>query len=272
MIFSSAMVRAIATGRKTMTRRPAKPSDTECRYKPGKSYAVQPGRGRSSDGVRLVVTDVRTELLGLITYDDARAEGFKTRAEFMAYWVALHDRPWLQRQIERFQSDQAALGDEAYARRFDAHHADRLVWVIRFELDHEHRPRLLHRQSERGYTTNPAEAMRVEHVEVGVGVETSGERAAHQAKREVLIAEAEAVPPSVIDGYAKANTDRHAAHRAGVDDALLAEERTLEGRLRTLRDVARERGVDIRNEVRVVERRLDAIEAKIRAQRAGRAA
>jgi hypothetical protein len=42
---------------------------------------------------------------------------------------------------------------------FDQRHADPPVWAIRFELDTRHVPRLVHRQSERGYTSNERDAL-----------------------------------------------------------------------------------------------------------------
>lgn len=45
VIFRPELARKIIRGEKTMTRRPIKPGETTCRYRPGRDYAVQPGRG-----------------------------------------------------------------------------------------------------------------------------------------------------------------------------------------------------------------------------------
>lgn len=68
----------------------------ECTVQPGRSYAVQPGRGKHALA-RIVVTDVRAELVGEITFDDARREGFRTTADFKRTWLELHDPRWLGR-------------------------------------------------------------------------------------------------------------------------------------------------------------------------------
>jgi hypothetical protein len=101
-------------------------------------------------------------------------------------------------------------------------------------------PRFLAAQSQKGYTTNPALAM---------------------------FGEPEAVDDATLGEFAVSNNGRHKAIKAGADQALFAEQRTLEDRLATLKRVAFERGIDTRSELRIVERGLDALERKIRAQR-----
>lgn len=86
MIFSVDMVRLIHEGRKTQTRRPA---HGECRYKPGRVYAVQPGRGKPATA-HITIRDVRLERLGDITLRDAKREGFRTRDLFRDKWIELH--------------------------------------------------------------------------------------------------------------------------------------------------------------------------------------
>lgn len=98
MIFQPALVRKILAGRKTMTRRPVGP-ETSCSYKPGHTYALQPGRGRSRVG-QLLIKDVRAERLEEITFTDAQAEGFRTRVDFLDYWRALYLSEVERRRID----------------------------------------------------------------------------------------------------------------------------------------------------------------------------
>lgn len=129
MIFTPPLARAVATGRKTQTRRPVK-GDKPCRYQAGHSYAVQPGRGKEAIA-RLRVLDVHDELAGDITFADARREGFRTTLEFKAAWVSLYDKAWLDGH-----NDDAI--EATAVQRFDERHAGTPVWVITFTLDRDH--------------------------------------------------------------------------------------------------------------------------------------
>lgn len=87
MIFAEPMLQAILDGRKTQTRR------RSSRYRVGKDYALQAGRGRPGvPGARIRITEKRRQRLGEITTTDAIAEGFEGRARFLDYWAALHGR------------------------------------------------------------------------------------------------------------------------------------------------------------------------------------
>jgi hypothetical protein len=135
VIFRSELAKLILQGRKSQTRRVA--TAKTCRYHTGRSYSVQPGRGKSAVG-RITVTDVRLETLGEINLQDARREGFQTRDEFFDYWRDLH-------------------GGVNF---------DLLVWVISFRLgDLSDRPRLLAPTAggfHGDYTENVFQAMRDE--------------------------------------------------------------------------------------------------------------
>lgn len=111
--------------------------------------------------------------------------------------------------------------------------------------------------------------VRVESVEVESTTDT---RELRGPRRPVLVDE-----PEPIDDVTQARlTERanatDAARRAGVTAETLAARRSAEDRLRALRALANERGVDVRSEVRMVERMLDAMERKIRQQVSARAA
>ena len=87
MIFRPALAQAILEGRKTVTRRltrdnPRSPWWRErCGFRVGQSFAVCPGRSKHAIG-RAVVTAVHMEMLGHLTEDEARREGFASIAEF----------------------------------------------------------------------------------------------------------------------------------------------------------------------------------------------
>lgn len=166
MIFRPELVRDIRAGRKTATRRPVK-AGKPCRYRPGKSYAVQPGRGKSAT-CRIKVTSVTRELVGDITHADAVAEGFRTTDDFKAYWIALHEPAWLKHEIamleEAENDDGVVLDRDTWITRrsidlFDRNHARRPVWAITFTLDTAPVGRFLALQSDELYTNNPARAL-----------------------------------------------------------------------------------------------------------------
>lgn len=110
----------------------------------GASVAVQPGRGKAQE-CRIVILDVRHELVGDIQYTDAIAEGFRTTADFKAYWTRLYEST-LMRGVD--DTDAAGIvceppDHDLLVERFDARHATTPVWVITFALDTSHHPRLL---------------------------------------------------------------------------------------------------------------------------------
>ena len=81
-------------------RRKVKPGETECRYKVGRTYAVQPGRTKAGVA-RIEVLYVRRERLRDLYKFGAIAEGFAGEAlwtggrvgpveQFFAYWSRLH--------------------------------------------------------------------------------------------------------------------------------------------------------------------------------------
>lgn len=151
MIFDRDLARKVLHGQKTQARRIVV-ANMDCRYQPGRSYAIQPGTNKASIG-RLLVTDLRTEPLGDLTFDDARREGFRTRDEFFERWGSRY------RKVDKEQP----------------------VWVITFKLDDRETVRLLHKFSERGYTTERHEAM--EDESEGVDAKTLERFAKDNAER-----------------------------------------------------------------------------------------
>lgn len=88
--------------RKSQTRRTAK--SLTPRYRVGKTYAIQPGRGKLAVG-RIRILSARLHVLEDISDADVRAEGFANREEFL----------------------------KAY-QNINAHQYGRVCWAYEFEL------------------------------------------------------------------------------------------------------------------------------------------
>lgn len=84
MIFRPEMIEAIEQGRKTMTRRRSN------RYRVGRVYSVQPGRGKRGVGISIQILEKGRERLRQISAIEAQAEGFPNRQRFFEYWAAMH--------------------------------------------------------------------------------------------------------------------------------------------------------------------------------------
>lgn len=92
MLFKPELAQAILGGRKTVIRRLRKGEtvdgrwvDEPCRYKKGKDYAVQPGRGKKAIG-RIRVVSVIAEALHQLDDEEIRLEGFDSRRDFEEAW------------------------------------------------------------------------------------------------------------------------------------------------------------------------------------------
>jgi len=84
MIFRHTLEQVLS-GKKTQTRRPIRPY-RRFAYRPGKTYAVQPGRGQNAVA-RIEVLAVRKQPLSEMTEVEAVAEGFASVAEYRELWV-----------------------------------------------------------------------------------------------------------------------------------------------------------------------------------------
>jgi uncharacterized protein YhfF len=149
LIFGKQLAKDIIRGRKTATRRPVRYTSSTsgttpvpCRYKPGHTYAIQPGRGKPAIG-RLKVTHVEQQRAGELTLADAHREGFRTRDDFKAQWVRIHDRAWVAKhKVDLADCLDLSVVSFILCRRFDLEHADIPVWAITFELAQDE-PRFL---------------------------------------------------------------------------------------------------------------------------------
>jgi hypothetical protein len=233
MIFSPPLYGRVLSGRKTQTRRPVKPKDEATKYRPGMRRCVQRGRGKPGEA-HIILTDVRREPVGEITFEDARAEGFKTTVEFKRYWLGLYS-PGLVKTID---GEDAEVTDEYVEEHFTAKHAHREVWVITFELDHSDRPRLLaDRNAKSDYTEQPARSLR--------GSADAGE----------------AIDAATAERYAREGHQGFLAraHQREMDRELLAAEE----RLRLARIEARARGIDVAHLEASIVDRIRRLERKV---------
>jgi len=140
MIFRPQLARLIVAGRKTQTRR--RRHDQTCRYAPGRTYAVQRGRGAPAIA-RIEIVSIEPQTLGEITFAEARREGFRTRNEFFEYWRRLYSH-----RADCWECDASELA---------AADLDAPVWVITFALAEPIRIPAL--DSTHGYVNNRHQAM-----------------------------------------------------------------------------------------------------------------
>lgn len=114
MIFPRYQIGRMLKGRMTETRRRIQPDEEECRFQPGRSYAVQNPKGRSL--TRMLVLEVDRGLLSDVDDDAAQRMGYATAEDYFEWWREQYgDGPLIEIP----------------------------VWVIRFELDTVERPRYL---------------------------------------------------------------------------------------------------------------------------------
>lgn len=97
LTFRPELAAAVVAGTKTVTRRlcrdnPRSPWWREaCAFRPGREYAIQPGRGKPAIG-RAVVVSVERQPLGRLTDAEARREGFEDRSHFEDAWGVINRR------------------------------------------------------------------------------------------------------------------------------------------------------------------------------------
>ncbi len=131
MIFASGLCDRVLDGSKTQTRRLIKPGEVarihprrvvdlngRTKWQVGRTYAVQPGRGKRAVG-RIRITRIRTERLQDIRPEDVVAEGF-------GRWRGMHqaaNMTELSMMWDRLHTQPGTRWDD-----------NPLVWVLEFEL------------------------------------------------------------------------------------------------------------------------------------------
>jgi hypothetical protein len=249
LVLSREEAQRVAARRKTQLRRLARTDPLTGRMRhsmtmePGAIFDVYPGAaaGEARPVCAIEVVAVREQQLGAVTFEEAKAEGWRTRAEFADHWMARHDRRWplLEEQpcptcegwgtVDGVRCSAgcddvgavmapAELDDDQVLDVFVRVHGERLVRVVEFAVEPH---RYLHRQSDALYTSDP---------------------------RQALPDSGEAVDAATLERYARENRAAHAAgqHRR-LAEALEVEQ---------LRALARDQGIDVRELRRAEERRL----------------
>lgn len=212
MIEPPKQVGKILSGAKTQITRPRR-AGHHCRWQAGHSYGIRTANDKP-EVTRVKVTAVREAELHEFTDADARAEGFADVDElFREFYERYGQGPGYDRAHPNWPF------------------AIVPVWVIGVELDVEAPPRLLARHSERGYVTNPADA---------------------------LPDEGEAVPEAFQAQLSAESQGNFAKLRAEERDQ--EETRRIVARLRRAKAQARAAGVDVTQHVREIEKQLKAIE------------
>lgn len=120
-------------GRKSVTRGSRDDMRWNTKWQVGKTYAVQPGRGKKAIA-RIRITDIRREDVREISDQDIWAEGFKDYVDFWSTWCNMHDsKVDVENLVDGWQGS-SEIGESLYTYLTDRP-ADRYqAWVIEFEL------------------------------------------------------------------------------------------------------------------------------------------
>jgi hypothetical protein len=281
VIFRDQILRAILRGEVTQHRRPVVGSDPYYRRnrklksagrsttlvrpykpKPGDRFpvqqrAVKDGKPSAETQGHAIITSATQELAGDLTFDDARQMGYRTTSDAMEAWLCDYDPGWVCEEPVCHACGGPGLTEAGFCvtcgcddqprARFIAKHADRLVWVIRFELDRSHESHLLaavpaREGTEDGdYVSSPAQAM---------GGDADPGEAIDARIAEVYTREG-------IQGWAA----REAQRQADRDRMALAE------RLRLVQGEAAMQGIDVHRVERSILQRIRAMEMKVEQHR-----
>jgi len=137
VILERKQIRQILAGTKREHRLPAGPDDPIPDGLLDETHPLQPAASKKSMG-RVHIVGLHHQAIADMTADDAKAEGHRNLPEFATWWTAQHP-------------------DVTYC------------WALDLVLDRSEHGRFLHRQSERGYTTDPHLAMPREPEAVEIG-------------------------------------------------------------------------------------------------------
>lgn len=293
MLFQPKLCRLILNRKKTETRRRVQPGKAgaprqPCYYRPGGNYPLERpmrldeadefqraiiegtrrGRPPKKEIGRIQIAGVDREPLGDMTVAGARAEGFENPRDFVAYWVRLHDKRWIDKREVTTDPETGTvdvdrhLTDDDLAERFAQRWAPLEVWVIRFELigttlylterPNRHGDYVTRERSEHGQQLAMTSA-----IDAATDLTIANPHAAGQVHH----APEEAVHPEIVDSWPSDPTSTHQqikqdireGKRTGADHRA-AEKRvsTIERRIKTAQATARQRSINVKHEVKVI--------------------
>lgn len=137
MIFDRQTARQILAGKKTQFSRPVNPEASSDPWEPGHRYAIETKRYNADRDQQeratiwfFQVTEVLQTTFAQLDERDAQREGFPALDDLRTWW-------W-----DRYRWGHATEPQPA-------------IWVVRFALTRDDVPRMLHRDSQHGYTHDP---------------------------------------------------------------------------------------------------------------------
>lgn len=252
MILSAEHVRLIRAGRKTQHRiRVLEPRSRPAGEHPG--FGNRPHIGpvplstrQRIDGklvavpqCTMLIVDYHQATLADLDITTARAEGHKTTDAYKTWWVREHDRPWINTYTLKHEIEP---DDTILIERFENRHTLTPVWVLSCQpepVTPERYIALDGRGDEHGYTTRPE--LSVRHI-----------------------------PPAVDEAMQRRISDQgreyDALRAAGAAEQDLDTLRDLDATIVRLRAMGVRNGVNLRDQVRMVQQTRTGVERKIRQQ------
>jgi hypothetical protein len=155
IVLPSDQAKDVRGGNATLHARPVKPTDHFKRFHEGRDLHVRSSIGGASM-CRVVLTHVERRPAGTLDFADAVAAGFKTTEDHLRAWVERYDARWVREIREDNPNLHEDVLDAAILARFEERWADRPAWVLRFERNRVRAPRMLAAKVADGYTESDA--------------------------------------------------------------------------------------------------------------------
>jgi hypothetical protein len=243
----------IQYGRRTTYMLPVKPNHHRRRFHDGQRLSLKAFVGGSTLA-HVVVSDAQRIQLGQVDYSLVRELGYVRLDQFQVAWVEEHDQAWTAKLLEEFP-DHVDVGERFCRKedRFQARHAHREVWVIRFAVDHTETPRMLAQagRDRASFVEGPDHRWRyrpgTEDAETDRGYTSVDSLSVRDAGR------------ALTDEQHELHIARPARDREARRQAMLAATRaalTTEQRVTAARRAAASKGLDMRSEFRLYDRHV----------------